>query len=215
MSSTESSEGHTVKVLKSMMAVQAALAKKGIAKTQKNQGQGFNFRGIDQVMTELSPLLAEHQLLMLPEVLDREVTERTNARGNTLQFVWLRVRYTVYADDGSTVHLVSEGEGMDSGDKATNKAMSAAYKYAVLQGFAVPVQGVYVDGDAESQEMLPQHQPSPPSSAQAPAQGVSTGTPFDGCTTRSQLTKRMAGIPESDRPQHVSVFNKLRQELPA
>ena len=36
---------------------------------------------------------------------------------------------------------------MDSGDKATNKAMSAAYKYAALQTFCIPTEG---DNDADA-----------------------------------------------------------------
>ena len=57
-------------------AVQAALAKQGIAKARKNQQQGYAFRGIDDVYSALAPLLAEHGLCIIPRVLSRTCTER-------------------------------------------------------------------------------------------------------------------------------------------
>jgi hypothetical protein len=54
----------------------------------------------------------------------------------------------VCAEDGSKHTVKTFGEAMDSGDKATNKAMSAAYKYAAFQAFAIPTEG---DNDADAQ----------------------------------------------------------------
>lgn len=133
---------------KAINAVQTALARRGIEKSRRNVAQGFAFRGIDDVYGALAPLLAEHGLVILPQVLSRDVTERQTNKGGTLIYTTLRVRYDfVCAEDGSSHAVVVDGEAMDSGDKSTNKAMSAAYKYACLQAFCIPTEG---DNDADA-----------------------------------------------------------------
>ena len=129
-------------------AVQAALAKVGIQKARKNQHQGYAFRGIDDVYGALAPLLAEHGLCIIPRVLSRTCTERATKRGDALFYTAVQVEYTVAAvKDGSTVTACVFGEAMDSGDKSTNKALSAAYKYLCLQLFCIPTEG---DNDADA-----------------------------------------------------------------
>ena len=136
-------------------AVQAAIAKVGIAKARKNAQQGYAFRGIDDVYSALAPLLAEHGLCIVPRVLSRTCTERQTQRGGALFYTCCDVEYTVAAvADGSTVTARIMGEAMDSGDKSTNKAMSAAYKYVALQLFCIPTEGDN-DADASTHEVCP------------------------------------------------------------
>jgi hypothetical protein len=137
-----------VSVYKAIAEITGALAKTGIAKDQKNDQQGYKFRGIDSVYNALSGLLAAHQLCLLPRVTSRSVTERTTPRGTTLFYVVLDVDYDLVHADGSKHTVTVVGEAMDSGDKATNKAMSAAYKYMALQVFCIPTEG---DNDADKQ----------------------------------------------------------------
>lgn len=128
--------------------VMGELAKVGIGKDKRNTQQGYNFRGIDDVYNALAPQLAKVKLLILPRVLDRTVTERTTQKGGVLFYVVLDVEFDLVSGvDGSkhTVRVV--GEAMDSGDKATNKAMSAAYKYACMEAFCIPTEG---DNDADA-----------------------------------------------------------------
>ena len=149
-------------VYKAIAAVQAELAKGGIAKANKNQQQGYNFRGIDDVYNALAPILAKHGLCMLPRCLSREVVERVNKNGTALFYVTVSAEFDfVCAEDGSK-HTVGPmyGEAMDSGDKATNKAMSAAYKYAAMQAFAIPTEGDN-DADATTHEVQPRYVPAP------------------------------------------------------
>ena len=129
-------------------AVQGELAKVGIAKNRRNQqGSGYNFRGIDDVYAALSPLLAKYALVIVPRVISREVVERTTKSGGALFNVTVHAEFDfVSADDGSTHTAATFGEAMDSADKATNKAMSAAYKYAAFMTFAIPTEG---DNDAD------------------------------------------------------------------
>lgn len=144
----------TNNVYKCINSVQADLAKIGISKDEKNQVQNYKFRGIDSIFNTLAPLLAKHGLCILPKVLKREVTERATSRGGILFYVTVEVEFSfVCAEDGSTHIVVICGEAMDSGDKATNKAMSAAYKYAALQAFCIPTEGDN-DADAGSPEVI-------------------------------------------------------------
>lgn len=123
-----------------------------IGKNTKNQTQGFMYRGIDAVMNALNPALIHNKVFVVPEVLEQTREERMSAKNNTLLYSIIKVKYTFYAEDGSSVSAVVIGEGMDSGDKATNKAMSIAFKYACFQVFCIPTEEM-VDPDAECHEV--------------------------------------------------------------
>lgn len=122
-----------------------------ITKDKRNAQQGFRYRGIDDVLNTFQPLLAKHHVFVVPEVLDQQRQERTTGKGGSLLYSLLRMRYTFYAEDGSSVSAVVIGEGMDSGDKASNKAMSVAMKYAMFQVFCIPTEEMQ-DPDAETPE---------------------------------------------------------------
>ena len=129
-------------------AVQAELAVEGISKNRRNTQQNFNFRGIDDVYNALSPMLARNKLCILPRLLSREVVERKSNSGGALFSVTVMMEFDLVSSvDGSKHTVATAGEAMDSGDKATNKAMSAAYKYAAFQAFAIPTEG---DNDADA-----------------------------------------------------------------
>ena len=125
-----------------------------IGKTSKNTTQGFMFRGIDAVMNAINPALVKYKLFIVPEVLEQSREERQTTKGGTLIYSIVKVKYTFYAEDGSNISAVVIGEGMDSGDKATNKAMSIAFKYACFQVFCIPTEEM-VDPDKESHEVTP------------------------------------------------------------
>lgn len=136
-------------VYKAIAAVQGELAHTGIAKSRKNtQGSGYMFRGIDDVYAALSPLLAKHGLCVIPRMVEREVVERASKSGGALFYTTVKAEFDFVAvEDGSTHTACTYGEAMDSGDKSTNKAMSAAYKYAAFLTFAIPTEG---DNDADA-----------------------------------------------------------------
>lgn len=127
-------------VLQGIQQVIAAFAENGIGKNRKNESQGFKFRGIDDVMNRMATHLNEANLVIAPNIRSREVHERVNSRGNPLFYVTVQVDYTVYSTvDGSSIVCSVPGEAMDTGDKATNKALSIAYKYMAFQLFAIPI----------------------------------------------------------------------------
>ena len=167
-----------VKVYQAINAVQRALSKEGITKdrTASGFGAGYAFRGIDDVYNTLSPLLSEHGLVIIPRCMERHESQRQSGP-KTLYFVVVRMEFDfVCAEDGSKHTACTYGEAMDSGDKATNKAMSIAYKYACFQTFAIPTEGDN-DPDATIHEPAParkqpQNQPVPQPERPAPVNQV-------------------------------------------
>ena len=145
-----------IEVYLAINKVQEELAKEGITKNRKNVMQNYTFRGIDDCYNALSPLLAKHKLCILPRMLSRTITERETLKGGTLFYVVVEAEFDfVSAIDGSKHIVKTYGEAMDSSDKATNKAMSAAYKYAAFQSFAIPTEGEDNDADKKTHEVKP------------------------------------------------------------
>jgi hypothetical protein len=139
---------NTRNVYACIAAVSAELAQTGISKDRNNVQQGYKFRGIDDVYNAMAPLLAKHGLVIIPRILTRQVTERPAKSGGLLFYVTVEAEFDfVSSHDGSKTTARSFGEAMDSGDKATNKAMSAAYKYTAFQTFCIPTEG---DNDADA-----------------------------------------------------------------
>lgn len=143
-------------VYEAICGVQHELSKVGIQKTHKNhQGNGFFFRGIDDVYNALAPLLPKYNLSILPRMLNRTLDVRQSSAGNPLFSVTVEAEFDfVCALDGSKHTVKTFGEAMDSGDKATSKAMSAAYKYACFLAFTIPTFGDN-DADATTYELAP------------------------------------------------------------
>lgn len=122
-----------------------------IGKDKVNSQQHFKFRGIDDVMNVMQPILAKHKVFVVPQVLEQTREERVTSKGGNLIYSMLRIKFIFYAEDGTYVEAITEGEGMDSGDKASNKAMSIAFKYALFQVFCIPTEEM-LDPDQETQE---------------------------------------------------------------
>lgn len=127
-----------------------------VGKDQKNQAQGFKFRGIDQFVNALYPALTKHGVFMAPRCTSerselREVT-RSNGKPGADKYVNILMEYDFFAEDGSKVTIGPiPAEGVDSGDKATNKALSAALKYALIQTFSIPTEDM-AEADKDSPE---------------------------------------------------------------
>lgn len=144
-----------MKVFKAIEGVMADLSKIGISKDKTNQQQGFKYRGVDDVMNELSALLPKHGLLILPRVTKREFVERVSAKGNPLFYTTLEIEYDFVSTEDGSKHTVGPmiGEAMDSADKSANKAMAIGYKYVCFQAFCIPTEAVK-DPDEEVHEPL-------------------------------------------------------------
>lgn len=137
-----------------------------IGKTRKNQQQGFNFRGIDDVYNAIHPLFAKHKVFPTCRILDVRTEERTTKSGGALYVCIIKAEYTLWAMDGSSVKTEVVGEGSDSGDKSHNKAMSAAYKYAIFQLLCIPTEAQDAD-ETTPPETLPKAKAAPKQSRRA------------------------------------------------
>jgi hypothetical protein len=170
-------------VYAAIMAVSADIAKEGISKGRRNDQQNYAFRGIDDVMNALAPLLVKHNLLILPRCTARDVVERHTKSGSALFYVVVKVLFDFLCVTDGSVHVIEVyGEAMDSADKATNKAMSAAYKYACIQTFCIPTEGE--DADKTTPDVAPL-----PAAAPAP---LPTSKPWKTFTTTGATQARVA-----------------------
>jgi hypothetical protein len=131
-----------------------------VGKDSVNKQQGFKYRGIDAVMNAINPALIHNRVFVVPEVLEQQRQERKTNKGAVLIYSICRIKFTFYAEDGTFIEAVTVGEGMDSGDKATNKAMAIAFKYACFQVFCIPTEEMK-DPDGETPDPVkPQFEPA-------------------------------------------------------
>jgi hypothetical protein len=174
-----------------------------IEKTRQAKfGDKYWFRGIDDIYKAAQPALIKYGVTVAPSVLESKREERTSNSGGALTYTVLKMAFRFYAEDGSFVEVVTMGEAMDSSDKSTNKAQSAAMKYAFLQTFCIPTEE---DNDTENSHPEPaprqqgngqqngqrqQSQQRAPQGTSAPAQGNGQG---NGQRTSAPAAKSPAG----------------------
>lgn len=134
-----------------------------IAKSRMNEQQRYNFRGIDEVYEAVQLVLANHGVFVVPYVQGQSREERATKDGRgVLTYTILTVDHTFYAEDGSSVVARTVGEAMDSGDKSSNKAMSAAMKYALIESLCIPTREPK-DTENDSPEPAPRQSARPAS----------------------------------------------------
>jgi hypothetical protein len=157
-----------------------------IAKTRTNAGQGFRFRSVDDVYRELHKVFAKHHVYMAPMVLDQRHEERTTSKGSAQMWSVVRMQYTFYATDGSSVSASTLGEAVDPGDKSCGKAQSYAHKICLLQMFCIPAEA-NEDPDAYSPRLGARSRP------QRPGQGA------DGVTEGLSAVEKYSGTDDQKR----------------
>ena len=175
-----------------------------IGKDRRNQQQGFQFRGIDDVMNELHSSLAKCGVFVLPNVLEETRTTGKTSRGGDMFYTRLKINFGFYAEDGSHVDAVVIGEAMDTGDKASNKALSIGLKYAMLQVFCIPT-----EDDKDPDAVSPQ--PAAGTMQQQPQQKKPAAKfdfePKGGETTPAEK-KEIGGLLASKYTNGAPVFSK-------
>ena len=137
----------------------------GKDKTAKAEKFSYKFRGIEDVYNVVGPVLVKHGVFIVPSVKSLAVKQVSTYSGKSATQIVMEVAYRFYAPDGSFVEAITVGESMDTSDKAANKAMSDAMKYAVWQTFCIPTK-LAVDSEADDLQQAPPQQPAP--QAQAP-----------------------------------------------
>lgn len=119
------------------------------------KGGKYNFRGIDDMYNALHKSFAENQVFVIPEVLETTIETQDKGQdsyGNKkYQYsVIVKVRFTCFAEDGSSVSGIGIGHALDTSDKGTNKAQSSALKYFLMQTFLIPTEE---DKDVENSNL--------------------------------------------------------------
>lgn len=143
----EGNRGQIFELIGKAMSEIGAIGKDSVS-TNSSGKVMYKFRGIDAVYNALNPVMAKYGLFVCPEILNQQRDERRTANGTVMTYTILTIRFTMYAPDGSSIQMTVIGEGMDAGDKSTNKAMSIAMKYAMFQLFMIPTEEMK-DPDAE------------------------------------------------------------------
>jgi len=186
-----------------------------IAKTERNKEQNFQYRGVDAVMDSLSPILVKNKIFIYPEVIGVQRQERQTKSGGTLLYSILTVKYHFAHEDGSELCCVVVGEGMDSGDKASNKAMAIAFKYACLQMFCIPTKDIS-DPDADtpppSTPAKPQN-PAPLNNAKQPQNAPQNGQNATESERKAKAENAIAEILLAVNPDKFPYFNKTEQKI--
>ncbi len=136
-------------IFAALMAVNRGVT--AIAKSQRNEQQHYKFRGIDDVMNALHPLFEEHGIVVARSDKSLTIEQSVTKKDTVLYFATVTTEWTLYAGDGSSIILTAIGQGSDTGDKAANKAVTAGYKYMLLQLFSIPVEE-QDDADRTTQE---------------------------------------------------------------
>lgn len=144
---------HVPKIYAAMAAIMNEV--EAIGKDEQNKQQNFKFRSAAQAYDAMHPLLAKYEIITVPRVsklVGRK--ERPSSSGGVLSFTILEMEFDfICCKDGSKITVgPMYGEGMDSGDKGCNKAMTVAHKYAIFQLFVIPYKGMD-DPDSDSPQL--------------------------------------------------------------
>lgn len=140
------------KIQTALVAAMRDICKIGIAKTNSANlgGATVRFRGVEQAMNEMSPIMVNHGITVAATYSDLTVQERAKAEaGKATRFVTLKGAFKFSAEDDSFVVAEAYGEAMDSGDKAVIKAQSVAFRTAIFQLFVVPTMSMDTELDHE------------------------------------------------------------------
>lgn len=128
------SERSLVKKLTEVMKQVQYIQKKGF-----NNFNKYKYATESDVQEKVREVLAEQNVIMLPDVVEHSVREHTNRKGNVEYIATVKVLFTfIDGDTGEDLKIHSIGEGQDSGDKAVYKAITGAQKYALMKAFMIP-----------------------------------------------------------------------------
>lgn len=213
-------------IYKLLSDVMAEVGSVGKGSKASDKIGGYKFRGIDAVMLALQPALIKCGVIVLPEVLDCTHSEYAVGSGK-MQHYLVKVRYTFYAPDGSSVSCVAMGEGADKGDKGVNKAMAGAMKYAITQSLSIPTEerkdSEHDETDlSQGERVYPaenvgsRHAPAPPPERTARVEGyLSQAAACGDLEQLDDLAKEvaMAGLTFDEREQIKGPWYDIKAQL--
>lgn len=119
----------------------------------------YNFRGIDRTVNNVGPVLRKHGVVVMPEVTATEYRDVPRANGGRSHECVVTVCWHWIGPAGDERIAVTQGESLDTSDKATAKAQSVAWRVCLIQVLAIPTGDP--DPDAIRIERGEQPAPSP------------------------------------------------------
>jgi len=162
-----------------------------IGKNRANKAQSYSFRGVDDCYNYLHAKFAEHRIFTVPEVIEQTREQKTSSSGSVLLYSILKIKFHFFAEDGSSITATMIGEGMDSGDKASNKAQSVAHKYALLQVFMIPTEDEK-DPENDSHDLKPSTSEDPKQPPKKPQSSAPLNAPKSDLATPAQIKRLFA-----------------------
>lgn len=203
-----------------IVQVADALRQEGVSKDKRVMGGGnYKYRGIDDVYKALSPLLAKAHLYISPIKMEKEPELMVGTKVQQ-RLVRLLVTYRVTCSlDGSSIEVVALGDGVDTGDKASGKAMSYAYKSLMFQLFCIPVEG-QPDSDTDASPAEPQRFSEPvlydrKYSVEQFADVMAKTCDASSLEELNEIGKQIAslGLIDEDKKKITAAFKARRAEL--
>jgi len=177
------------------------IAETGIAKAQKNKQQGYNYRGIEDAMNEMSPILTRNGITITPSYSELNIAVLETASGGRNRFATVKGSFKFEVEDGSFIVAEAYGEGMDVSDKATTKAQSVAFRTVLFQQFVVPFMAIDPEDDGGDVGQSPQSTPNAVQSKQT------TNT-----KNKSELHTRAAAAFAKGQTAYMAFFAEITQE---
>lgn len=145
---------------------------RAVAKNDRNPQQHYAFRGIDAVVNAVGPVLRRHGVVVVPTVEEIGYRDVQTSTGKASRECTVRVRYTFYGPAGDHIDCVTPGESLDFGDKGAPKAMSVAFRIALLQALCLPTDDPDPDGQQyERGERVPQQRQEAPTQQRTSGNG--------------------------------------------
>jgi hypothetical protein len=192
-----------------------------VKKAERNNHQNFNFRGIDAVINAVSPAFRQHGVFAYPVIISHEYDTVTVGQNRTqMGHARVVVKYVFCAPDGSSIEVTVPAESMDSGDKATAKAMSVAYRTALLQTLCLPTDDVDPDAETFVRSTTTNYQPltrtAPQKSEQQSAAPERKKTGGDKLRTDAQanLMRQLLKALDAEEELIVDVFDTTIDQMP-
>lgn len=150
-------EKNVTQALAAVMAEVRGVGKDGF---HDAPGAKFKFRGIDAIVNAVGPAMRNHGVIVTPQLVDVTRRDVSTSGGKASRETCVIVKYIFTGPDGTTLETIVPGEAMDSADKGTAKAMSVAFRIALLQALCLPTDDA--DPDSHHYERDYQQQAPPP-----------------------------------------------------
>lgn len=160
-----------------------------VGKTNRNQDQGYDFRGVDDVVNAVAPLLNEHRVIVAPVSTVASHRDVQTSRGKPARECTVTVTYRWTGPAGDHLDTQVAGEAMDQGDKGAAKAQSVAYRTCLIQTLNLPTHER--DPDHDTYERALEEDPAAEVRSEIAALAQSKG--YDLATVDADFSRTMNG----------------------